>query len=291
MKNFFRKHWLVTLIFLGSFIFLGNGFLSYKSELKKNYQIAEKMCEELKEKEMTNKEQEYCSNLKKDNLLNPDFYMYTQEIILFRCKDLFYPLMTVLILLIPTIYSFKFINKKNKKELRKDIFKKAYQYIWLWPLIIGILLLICQYNAGPINHAFVEQMWQQNPLLKNHSIYSVCYLLNVLFYSILFINIALIVYRKQQNLLLTILLSVLLHATILVFADVGISYFFQTVFHSNMGAILNIGNGFYIYDTWKIQFTLAASFCWVVLTSIFVYIFYKDKEKLINDFNKKEKSV
>ena len=110
------------------------------------------------------------------------------------------------------------------------------------------------------------------------------YLINITIYSLSYINISLIVLRKQQNIIKAIILSVLVFVGIEVFLEIVVNgLIFGLIFKSE---IFNIMNLLIFNINYGVSKLLIFTISFFLLTFILVLILYKNKEKLIIDCEK-----
>ncbi len=129
-------------------------------------------------------------------------------------------------------------------------------------------------------------IWRSNLIFKP-VLFVFLYLINITIYSLSYINISLIVLRKQQNIIKAIILSVLVFVGIEVFLEIVVNgLIFGLVFKSEVGNIFNIMNLLIFNINYGVSKLLIFTISFFLLTFILVLILYKNKEKLIIDCEK-----
>ena len=202
-----------------------------------------------------------------------------------------------LFIIIPSLYyNIKYLKNRiivndatrmDYKTIRLRIFKNAYRSFFILPVIVIIAFLI-SYIINPnldasyaINH--FTTVWRADTL-SHPSIFVVSYLLNIIFYSIFFINIGLIIVRKHYHFFVAVFLSFLIVWGIDGIFEIGINgVLFSTILHSEKGSLFNILNYLSFNDTFGILPVLLLSASLAIVSSFIVYLKYKNKEKLITD--------
>lgn len=181
------------------------------------------------------------------------------------------------------------LTRQSYKSFIKDFIRKAYKYYFILPVIMGVLILICLFYSE-IDPAYSlsnnYSIWQTNLIFKP-VLFVFLYLINITIYSLSYVNISLIVLRKQQNIIKAIILSVLVFVGIEVFLEIVVNgLIFGLVFKSEVGNIFNIMNLLIFNINYVASKLLTFTISFFLLTFILVIILYKNKEKLIIDCEK-----
>ena len=181
------------------------------------------------------------------------------------------------------------LTRQSYKSFIKDFIRKAYKYYFILPVIMGVLILICLFYSE-IDPAYSlsnnYSIWQSNLIFKP-VLFVFLYLINITIYSLSYVNISLIVLRKQQNIIKAIILSVLVFVGIEVFLEIVVNgLIFGLVFKSEVGNIFNIMNLLIFNINYGASKLLTFTISFFLLTFILVLILYKNKEKLIIDCEK-----
>ena len=227
----------------------------------------------------------------------PDFYNMSFTIIDKFSKNV---LVIFFVISIPVLYNVCriFRNKhliyeltrENYKKFKRSFFKKAYLSSMILALSILIVFIIttiyCKgFSTNPLigeDSIGGEIKYSMSPIFY---IFTVLY--RVLVAGMIYTNFSLIVARKNHNFYIANILSYLLFiGTEVVFEGLG-DYIFYEFFHIDSMVIyinmlnifnLNLGNGI-------IALYLPLTII-LIVTSIIVYLKYRNKEKLIIDCEK-----
>ncbi len=180
-------------------------------------------------------------------------------------------------------FSKLYLTRKNYKSYLKRIMKEVYKNIWIIPTII-LYLFVCSYMlSGHFDYHFSydsSYATYEIQYLKNFGIFFVCYIMNFLVQSILYINLGLICLRKSKNIIITILETYLLFIGIEIFLEIFINEFIlYNIFGINLFGFLNILDIYTFSYTIGLIPYLALSFTITLLSLIAVKILYKNKEK------------
>lgn len=128
--------------------------------------------------------------------------------------------------------------------------------------------------------------WETN-LIQKPLIFMILYSLNLLMYSIIFVNIGLISIKKSQKYIASLIYTYIVYILIQLFFELVINnYFLISIFHSEIGYLFNIMNMFIFSDQFGLLYLLLFSFVILVISFICLYFSYKDKEKLVISIEK-----
>lgn len=239
----------------------------------------------------------YCDQIKKNENLKVDTLTSFSNILIFRLK--FINPMAILLVLIPSliepIYILKnkyIINCNNRIGYKKffiSFVKTAYKYVWILPLT-GILIYIPTlfYSTLSPQYQLINgyTFWETN-LIKYPFAFIALYSLNLLMYSITFVNMGLICSKKKPRYLLSIIFTYIIYVLIQLFFELIINdYILISIFHTEFGYIFNIMNMFIFSDQFGLTNLLIFSFIIMVISFFGLYFSYRNKEKFIIDIEK-----
>lgn len=181
------------------------------------------------------------------------------------------------------------ITRENYKAIIKKLFLSSWKYALLIPtmlltIFITITLLVEHFQVSQDILVFssYEGIFQNNLLL-----YYVSLLVQSFVLSIIYININLIVSRKEHNYILSIIKTYLLIVGIQIFFEAVITNLFYK-FNSGFGHLFNILN---LYTNPFTRYNFGYIFVLLgILAVSFIPLFlsYKNKEKLIIDCEKND---
>ena len=297
MKNFFNKNKyfiLVFIVIIGMIIF---SFIDYDKFVKNYKNAIENTISECKINTIPER-QEYCDNILKENINpKPGFY-YNYFEIYSRLDFLEYGLF--FIVTIPIIY---FITKtfKNRhiiyeltretyKKFKTNLFKKAYLYSLILPLIILIILVATIIYSGglTLNPYYDQEMNDIVVKATNPYFYVTTIVLRALILGIIYANIALIVSRNNHNFYIAVILSYLasVGTEIILEGVIGRLIFYEIFKIDSMMIYINIVNILSL-NLEKGYLCIYLPLILILVVSTFIAkLMYKNKEKLIIDCDK-----
>lgn len=183
------------------------------------------------------------------------------------------------------------ITRKNYKSIIKKLFISSWKYALLVPLMLLIIYFIILLNVDKFYFSegildisgFVGTIFENNLMLLFLVILFKAFIL-----SLIYININLIVSRKEHNYILSVIKTYLF--------IVGIELFFEIVIDNFVGKLLSFEYGFLfniinIYTYPYVEYDLTQVFILLgllLVSSIPLFLMYRNKEKLIIDIEKND---
>lgn len=123
--------------------------------------------------------------------------------------------------------------------------------------------------------------------MRNPVLFIIVYLLKMLFISIIYVNITLVVCRKNHRFIPATIISYLLFLVIDIFLEVFVNIvIFSMIFKSNFGIVFNIISPFSLFDYYGLFYSFLIPFILMLISCFAVYLCYKNKEKLIIECEK-----
>lgn len=292
--KFVKRNYLFIIIAFILFFFLSFNFISYQKTRQLEYEHDNTL--------ITN-----C--FKNENKYSPGACIKLQEEITnkYKTKPFFYDtvsnildnnfmfldLILFLLIVIPTLYNLsdllsdKTITHNMVKEsfskIKLNIFKQCYRYLWFYPTIILLFFIICLFIS---TNKETTTFLYTNINLPSSPIYVIImYLLNTLFLTGTYLNLALIGLRIKHNYFLAILTSFLIFLITEVFLSIFINklLIYSILNKANYQGLFSIIGIFNIKIDNVINFNLRVfiSFIIFLITFIITYLMYKNKEKLV----------
>ena len=295
MKRFLKSNIIVLIILVVfSITFLNVDYIAINEanqNIEHTYSIAHE-CEKIVKTSENQDEINACQEILKYQDIKIDFYTILSDVLVWKIQFIYY--IAFLIVIIPSMYKVcklltrKHIINSNSRESYKSFFKKylktAYQYIWLLPLLSLILIIPIMLNSSlnpEYSNVFGTSIWRTN-IVSNPFLFTLLYVIYMFLCSFIFINLALLVARKQQKFIPCVILSYIFYMTIEIFFEVVIRIFiFQKIFNSGFGILFNIINIFTFNDAYGIGTLLLLNLCFAVISFFFVWLTYKNKEKFV----------
>ncbi len=292
--KFVKRNYLFIIIAFILIFFLSFNFISYQKTRQLEYEHDNTLitnCFKNEDKYSPGaciKLQEEITNKYKTK---PSFYDTVSNIL--DNNFMFLDLILFLLIVIPTLYNLsdllsdKTITHNMVKEsfskIKLNIFRKGYRYFWFYPTIILLFFIICLFIS---TNKETSTFLYTNINLPSSPIYVIImYLLNTLFLTGTYLNLALIGLRIKPNYFLAILTSFLIFLITEVFLSIFINklLIYSILNKTNYQGLFSIIGIFYIKIDDVINFNLRVfiSFIIFLITFIITYLMYKNKEKLV----------
>ena len=220
MKEFLKKNWISSLIFLIliSILFMNEyKYLKNTNKLENSNREAIEKCnkDEIPENMIT-----FCEEVKKLPNLRPEFYSmfyntYSQGfnfmIFIIFILVIIQPTKNICYFLKNNVIKNTLTRQKYKKTIVK-LFLEAYKPALLLPILTIIAIITCYILTGNIdfNNAIKGHTvsWTLSSM-KNPILFSIVYILRIFMISLIYINISLIVCKKNHNFIIATILSYL----------------------------------------------------------------------------------
>lgn len=238
-----------------------------------------------------------CKEVIENKNIKIDFYTIFSELLVWKIH--YFNAIAFLIITIPTLFNIckilknkhilNSLTRENYNSFIKKYLKTAYKYIWILPFIAIFAIFLIGINSTfspEYSIKFSTVVWSKE-LISNPIIFIILYILNIIFYSFTFVNISLIIARKQHKYIPCVILSYIFYIGLELFLEIGLNMLVSNIiFKSDFGIIFNIMNLFMFNDVFGVSTLLLFSFIVMLISFIFVYFMYKNKEKLIIDCEK-----
>jgi len=295
MKKFIKSNILIIVILLIFGIIVLNGDYISLKEFKQNNVYKQTMIQECKTtiKTSNNKEEiSLCKEAIKKESLDYDFYTVFTDVLVWRVQFIYY--FAFLIVTIPPLHKVckilknKLIINSNTRESYNSFLKKflktSYKYIWILPLITLIMMipLLINTSLNPEYSVLNGTSGWSSGIIYYPGLFIISYLIYMVLVSVTFVNISLIVARFQQKFIPCIILSYIFYFAIEIFLETVIGILlFTNILKSNFGIMFNILNIFSFHDSYGIPALLLINICFALVSFGFVYLAYRNKEKLV----------
>lgn len=181
------------------------------------------------------------------------------------------------------------LTRNSYKKVKRDFFWQAYKPVLVIVAVIAVLFIISllYFKAGLfIAPEYRDQGWSE--FYYNYPIiFMIMYLLNVVMHMIVFINLSLIVVRKNQNYIADVILTILLFLGLEIFVEVVVEWFIGYILlKKEMSLMFNLLHYLAFNDERGIFSPFIAPSLFLVITGVMLHYLYKDKEKLVIDCEK-----
>lgn len=287
------KNKMITVVFIILFILATATIIRFKvqhTHLEKSYQEYEKACYN-ESKTYSNEFCELVFENKPEILDTLTFYNQSISSPIFDIFVYFSPLL----IMIASVWalSTEFVSGYIKNYLvRKDyghyikrLFKNAYKSIWIIPCIILFILVLSFVFSGHFDYSYTlthsystfEEQYLKNPIL-----FMICYILDKVFISIFFANLALIFMKKSKNKIVVVLETYLCFLGIEIVNEAIINgLFFSKTLGIDMGNILNIIDSYSYNNVFNQFVVLIRNVLYATCSFLIVLKVYANKEKVI----------
>jgi hypothetical protein len=185
------------------------------------------------------------------------------------------------------------ITRESYKSIIKKLFLSAWKYALMIPLFLFIIYFVIflttdhfYFTIGLSNLSdYVGTIFENNLILLFLAI-----IIKSIILSMIYINITLIVSRKEHNYFLSIIISYIFIFGLELFFEIFFSNFLDVINLSDYGLLFNIIDIYYYvyieYGFLQIYILLGV----LLLSFIPLFLVYKNKEKLIIDSEKNDNS-
>lgn len=298
VKRFIKNNFLLILSFLILFSFLIKSTYNYKEELKSMERSVEKLKKKCNEKELIDEnEKEVCKSINEKKDEEKSFFLAFNEIEYFAFNDVSFILF--LFIVCPSLFFTSrymkhrmIVNEATRCNYKTSLFKyfkKAYKPIFIIPVLIIMSFIIAYLFTGnfKVGTEYINSIpWSTN-LINKPFIFMALFILNSLILSILYINISLIIVRKNHNFFVALILSFLLFYGYDIFLEIFVGgIIFTSILHSDFGVVSNILNIATFNDVLGTIAPFIIPTISLIISFIILFFMYKDKEKLIIDCEK-----
>jgi hypothetical protein len=244
------------------------------------------------------------NNICEKILKNPEYIpidTYSMFDSLINGIELYYlPFITLIFIAVPAVWQinkeFKtnylknYLTRKSYKEYLLHMFKSCYKVIWILPIFVIYLFIFSYHISGHFNYiptieAGISSI--ETRYLENFSTFSIIYILNLIFISILYINLALIYLKNNKSIIVSIIEAYLTFIVIEIINEIFISHFlFNRVLNIDVKYDFNLF-GIFNYNDLTSAFDYLMVIVSYALISLIVVIFtYKTKEKVMMNLEK-----
>ncbi len=180
------------------------------------------------------------------------------------------------------------LERENYSNFIKKTILNCYKKFWV--LFIPLLLLFifsCLYS-GHFNYSYIINSGgyysfyvDMNPVL-----YIILYILSIFMFFMFFINIGLIIARKNHNIVIVIIESLLAFIIIDIIIELMFGFILSNVLYNTFSSRFNIVNILNIGYAKNVFEMIFLPLCLVIISLVILIIAYKNKEKFIIDCEK-----
>ena len=219
-KNYIIKLYyiIIVLIFISSILpFFSSNLNFYSENMDKEKEICIRYNNAtLEEKKEIEKDITF-SNEICDALINEykpkSFYLYYNYLLKNGVASFIFPYFIPLLVIFPIVYKLSeefrskyiknYLQRKDYKEYIKSIIKRSYKYILIIPILLlsfAVVAAICsKFNFDPRYDIAFSRLSSEIGTYYNKPFFYISYILIILFNMGIYINIGLIILRKNKN--------------------------------------------------------------------------------------------
>ena len=298
VKTFLKNNFLLIFSFLILFSLFIVSTYNYQKEMEATERLSEKVKKECKSEEVVDEERnEFCKSVMEKDYSEKSFYYAFQEIEYFTFNRVSF-LLFILIVTPSIFFTSRYMKNKmiineatrcDYKHSLANYLKKAYRPVFIVPLLILLsfgtaYLLTGNFNVGT---KYINSIpWTAN-FVSNPWVFITLFILNAIVLSFLYINVSLIVVRKNHNFFVTLILSFLLLYGYDIFLEIFMGgILFTVIFHSDFAVYFNVLNVANFNDTLGLIAPFVVPGISLILSFIILFFKYRNKEKLIIDCEK-----
>lgn len=173
------------------------------------------------------------------------------------------------------------LTRESYNKYIKKIFKDAYKSVIIWPLLTIYLLIISYLISGTFEVSITPNIasFPMN-FLKNPSLFIISYLLNTIFMSFFWTNIALLIVPDTRNYIVSVLESIMIYFGIALTNTFFVILLINKIFHRDVEKYLDFFDVYNYYNRELIPFNILCLSI-ALISGLLVYLKYKNKEKII----------
>lgn len=290
MKLFIKRNKMSIIMFSILLLWLLITIIQYKQWFQSYNDLYDKVLRQCKDNSLT-----ACDHLLKPYI--PDTITVFFDLInnySLRYVQLLAPLFVI----VPAIWNFHSELKsgyiKNimtrisyKKYIKKSIIGSL-KNIWILPLFVVITFIAAYSLSGNFDFSKTELLYGKS-LVFNYKyleilpLFMSVFLTNIIFHSILYVNIGLIFVKKNMNVLVSIIISYLAFIAL----DIVFEIFIGGLLLAKIFNIHNITSSLNLFNIWvysdipNLSFTVVYSMMLAMLSLLMVFYIYKNKEEVI----------
>ena len=227
------------------------------------------------------------------------FYLYYNYLLRNGVSSFIFPFFIPLMVIFPIVYKLSeefrskyiknYLQRNEYNEYIKSIIKRSYKYILIVPILLLSFAVVAsiwsKLNFDPRYDIAFSRLSSEIGTYYNKPFFYISYILIILFNMGIYINIGLIILRKNKNFFVALIESFVAIYVFLCFTFIIIGIGIQKIFNISAESI----NLLEIY-TWSnisnIGLYLLVNIVYFVVSFILVIIVYKNKEKFIKECEK-----
>ncbi len=173
------------------------------------------------------------------------------------------------------------LTRESYNMYMKKMLKNAYKSVIIWPLLTIYLLIISYLISGTFEVSITPNIASfPMSFLKNPSLFIISYLLNTIFMSFFWTNIALLIVPDTRNYIVSVLESIMIYFGITLTNTFFVILLINKIFHRDVEKYLDFFDVYNYYNRELIPFNILCLSV-ALISGLLVYLKYKNKEKII----------
>lgn len=173
------------------------------------------------------------------------------------------------------------LTRESYNMYMKKMLKNAYKSVIIWPLLTIYLLIISYLISGTFEVSITPNIASfPMSFLKNPSLFIISYLLNTIFMSFFWTNIALLIVPDTRNYIVSVLESIMIYFGITLTNTFFVILLINKIFHRDVEKYLDFFDVYNYYNRELIPFNILCLSI-ALISGLLVYLKYKNKEKII----------
>lgn len=173
------------------------------------------------------------------------------------------------------------LTRESYNMYIKKMLKNAYKSVIIWPLLTIYLLIISYLISGTFEVSITPNIASfPMSFLKNPSLFIISYLLNTIFMSFFWTNIALLIVPDTRNYIVSVLESIMIYFGITLTNTFFVILLINKIFHRDVEKYLDFFDVYNYYNRELIPFNILCLSI-ALISGLLVYLKYKNKEKII----------
>ena len=172
------------------------------------------------------------------------------------------------------------LTRESYNKYIKEIFLDSYKSVFIWPMIT-ILLFMFSYIISNASFEIIDTNSSFSyEILSNPVAFMLSNLLNTIFMSFFWTNIALLIVPDTRNYIVSVLESIMIYFGIALTNTFFVILLISKIFHRDVEKYLDFFDVYNYYNRELIPFNILCLSV-ALISGLLVYLKYKNKEKII----------
>lgn len=180
-----------------------------------------------------------------------------------------------------------FLDRKKFSSVKIKMLLKCYMSSLVIIIPIILLWILCFINTCSVNYAYAIKnfpiFWHVN---YSPYLYVIFYIIAISLFCLFFINISLIIARKNHNIVVVVIESFLTFVGIDIFIEVVFGWIISNILYGEFTSRFNILNILSVGYAKNLNEMIILPLILYVISFVILYFTYKNKEKFIIDVEK-----